>query len=155
MPAAPPAAPATAPAAPGLRPLATPPTGVIRSWVDGEPLPQLTASTRRGDGHHYLKVEDWRSGRPLVTLFVRDGETATVNLPAGSYRLKVAGGGRSWYGERHLFGTDTVCYSAREAFEFVVRTDADGNTEYTGTTVELYKQVNGNLYTTDIAVEDF
>lgn len=69
--------------------------------------------------------------------------------PLGTYELRYAAG-QTWYGTTHLFGPETSCSRADSQFEF--RETPDG---YSGYTVELFLQVNGNLRTRTLAREDF
>ena len=81
-----------------------------------------------------------------MTIFIRNGETASdMDVPTGTYELRYASGD-SWYGETDLFGPSTSYSKAESFFTF-------GNGS--GYTVELYKQVNGNLHTNSIDKDDF
>ena len=72
-----------------------------------------------------------------------------VNLPVGSYTIKYASG-QDWYGPEYLFGKDTSYSKADQVFSF----QFDGY-QYNGYTVELIKQVNGNLQTNSIGQDQF
>jgi hypothetical protein len=65
------------------------------------------------------------------------------------YHFKFATG-HEWYGERFLFGPDTVYSVADKPLIFSV----DGD-DVVGHTLELVKQVNGNLGETQIGAADF
>ena len=55
----------------------------------------------------YAKI--YTSGGDLVVcLFMNPGDTASVNLPAGDYCIRVAYGDGDWYGEKDMFGDDGV-----------------------------------------------
>ncbi len=122
-----------------------------RYWTrsEGEQLAPLKIATAGGSPNYFIKVVDWERGTPILTVFIRSGQTVNVNVPLGSYRLKYASG-TEWYGQKHLFGPDTAYGRAQDRFDFAV----EGN-QVSGYTVELIKQVGGNLRTADIRPEDF
>ena len=81
-----------------------------------------------------------------MVVFIRNGETATrLQVPAGTYEVRYASG-ETWYGDTHLFGPTTSYSKAGSLFSF-----GGGD----GYTLELYKQLNGNLHTNTIRPEDF
>ncbi len=80
---------------------------------------------------------------------MRSGQTADVRIPTGVYELRYAAG-ENWYGEEWLFGPGTVYRRADEQLDF----HTEGDT-VAGFTVELIKQVNGNLGETPIKPSDF
>lgn len=129
-----------------------PRTGQIRSLGQHDrqgvlaPLKIVTAS--KGT-NYYIKLVDAETRRPILVLFIRSGDTASVRVPVGMYHFKFATG-HEWYGERFLFGPDTVYSVADKSLIFSV----DGD-DVVGHTLELVKQVNGNLGETQIAAADF
>jgi hypothetical protein len=129
-----------------------PTTGFSKKWFLDSPLPQLTIITRSGDGNHFIKLENALRD-PVITLFVRDGERATVNIPAGVYTMKSASGTK-WYGERFLFGPESDCSVARKLFEFTVD-ETDKVSTYTDETIELFTQPSGNLDLKKISIQEF
>ena len=138
---------------PARQAIPLPQTGMLRRWFAGSPLPEFRFVTRAGDGNHYMKIEDWTTRQPIATLFAKDGDSVTIHLPPGIYRVKCAEGS-VWYGPEFLFGPSTSCYVADKAFSFEVRPDDSGES-YDVRTVELFKQVSGNLNTSSIPVDDF
>lgn len=122
-----------------------------RHWshYEGEVLAPLRISTAGGSPNHFVKVVEWDTGAPILTVFIRSGQTVQVQVPLGSYRLKYAAGSE-WYGERHLFGPDTSYARAESRFDFTVERN-----QVSGFRVELIKQVGGNLKTANIRPEDF
>ncbi|MDB5825660.1 MAG: hypothetical protein JWR21_4364 [Herminiimonas sp.] len=54
--------------------------------------------------HHIVELTDDSSGTPVLSVFVRNGEVATIKVPLGTYKVNMAKGSR-WYGETKLFGT--------------------------------------------------
>ena len=85
-----------------------PATGVMTGSNTGEGITFLTS---KGDGSYYVKFEKLtgtdlnEAGQIELTAFINDGQTLTVYLPVGNYKLKYATG-MSWYGEEELFGPD-------------------------------------------------
>ena len=76
---------------------------------------------------------------PVLTVFVRGGQSVNVKVPLGQMKMRYAVGSE-WYGERYLFGPETSYAEADSEFEFKVEGD-----QITGYTVELFLQRNGNL----------
>jgi hypothetical protein len=145
---------AVAPAVPAFNePLAPlPVTGKIRAlWKTNSRtvLAPLRVVTAPGSLNYYVKIVNWESHSPKLVFFVRSGETASVRVPIGVYELRFAAG-EKWYGEEYLFGPDTAYGKADERFEFRVEDE-----KVSGFTVELIKQINGNLKETAIRPTDF
>lgn len=127
-----------------------------------EPLP-LTGDTDTPDlqgvaplqikvsqGNHYLiKIEDAYSHVPLASFFIRSGETLNTKVPVGSYVIKYAYG-QQWYGLDHFFGAGTAYAKADDVFNFTFT----GN-GYSGHTIELILQSDGNLETSNISPSQF
>jgi len=102
--------------------------------------------TRTADEHYLVKLSTWSGDHDVLTMFVRSGQTAETQVPLGFYRIKYASG-RTWYGLRYLFGPETSYAVASHRFDF--------STEGRGYTVQLYKQLNGNLKTRTIKASDW
>jgi hypothetical protein len=86
-----------------------PPTGVLealKSPADGivAPLEIVTAS---GGPSYYINLVELSTRSVALTVFVRSGEKATVEVPLGDYELHYAQG-RRWFGGSKLFGPRTV-----------------------------------------------
>lgn len=114
-----------------------------------EAVAPLTISTRQGTGHYFVKIVDWATDTPVMTVFVRSGHSVNIKVPLGSYKIKYAAGSQ-WYGETYLFGPDTSYSMADKRFDF----EEIGN-HVSGFTVELFLQPNGNLETKRIRPKDF
>lgn len=84
-----------------------------------------------------------------MTVFVRSGMTANVDVPLGNYEFRYAAGD-TWYGYEHLFGPATGYSKADKLFDF-----RDTGYEVSGYTVTLYKVPNGNLHTSSIRANEF
>ena len=127
-----------------------PENGAWWKYRDEEHVAPLRIETRwSGSHHYYVKVHDRTTGSPVLTVFVRGGQTAEVKVPVGTHGLKYATG-TTWYGREHLFGPDTKYSKASQPFEF-------NSTGYqvSGYTVQLYRQRDGNLHTYDIDKDEF
>lgn len=114
-----------------------------------EAVAPLTIKTVSNGNHYFVKIVDWYTNRIMATCFVCSGLQATINLPLGSYKIKYATGD-TWYGEKHLFGSNTSYNEAEKRFDIEVK--GDYVTTYT---VELFLQPNGNLHTKTISTDDW
>jgi DnaJ domain len=137
-----------------------PATGIIRALWGSSPAPSsfvadaallapLRVVTAAGSPNYYVKVVDWERHVARLVFFVRSGQSVTVSVPTGAYELRYAAG-EKWYGEEYLFGPETMYRRADEQFDF----RAEGE-KVSGFTVELIKQINGNLRETPIKPSDF
>ena len=127
--------------------LVLPRTGQL--WGKDTPLAPLKVTTRDATYAYYVKLVPVGGREAVAEYFIRPGERLDALAPLGSYELRYAAG-QVWYGTTHLFGPDTACSRAESTFDF--RELSDG---YSGYTVELFLQVNGNLRTERLAPEDF
>lgn len=107
---------------------------------------QLTAPS---DGNNYLIKMENRHTYASYQFFVRSGDVLETKVPIGMYTIKYAYG-KNWYGSQSLFGTETAYVQLNESFDF----SFDGY-NYNGYTVELIKQLNGNLKSNPIGSEQF
>ena len=123
-------------------------SGHEKTYYDSSPLAPLTIKTSAGS-HYFVKVVEWYSDKVFLTFFVRGGESVETLLPLGSYKIKYASG-LKWYGEKYLFGPNTVYSFADKRLDFIQDTRG-----YSGYTIELIKQLNGNLHTKDILPEQW
>ena len=67
-----------------------------------------------------------------------------IKVPTGLYEIKYATG-HKWYGENYLFGPETNYSKADSVFNFTY-----DDYQYSGYTVELIMQQNGNLRTSGL-----
>lgn len=133
-------------------PMPYPPTGQIRALWTRRPqneLAPLKVVTPVNGPYYYVKLVNVQTGKPTLILFIRSGETAAVEVPIGRYDFRYAAG-EKWYGEEFLFGPQTSYSRADEQLVFRIAGD-----QVLGHTIELIKQVNGNLRETAIAPSDF
>jgi hypothetical protein len=129
--------------------LPLPPNGTTKRYHAGLGVAPLEVVTRDLERHFLVKVAQWDSNAIVATMFVRAGQSATTNLPLGSYRIKYATG-KVWYGEEYLFGKSTLYHRADSRFDFQKK-----GTQAVGYTIELFLQTDGNLRTTDLDPEDW
>jgi hypothetical protein len=101
------------------------------------------------DVDYFVKLVDARTGADAVGIYVNGGRTIKVPVPLGSYEMRYAAG-KTWYGSKALFGTETNYAKADSRFDFRME-----NGGYSGYTVELILQTNGNLRTSTIKAEQF
>lgn len=89
-----------------------PATSILTGAASGV---KISLVSNFGDGAHYVLFEKIKSdditekGTPVLGVYIRNGDSFTVNLPEGYYKVKIALGA-TWYGLDYLFGTDgTYC----------------------------------------------
>lgn len=131
--------------------LATPTTGIIERYDSTESLAPLEIHTRRGSGNYYVKISRIVGNRLILsrTAFIRDGETLETTVPLGNYEIRYAIGD-NWYGTNRHFGKSTSYAKADDVFSF-----QETSRGYSGFTVELHRQINGNLETDPLTAEEF
>ncbi len=111
----------------------------------GKGVAPLNIKTSSVGGYHYfVKLVDMATNQELASYFIRSGGVVDIDVPVGTYEIKYATG-RQWYGTSYLFGPETVYSKADSTFTF----SFDGY-QYSGYTVELIMQQNGNLRTSGI-----
>lgn len=123
--------------------------GALNRYVTDEAIAPLKIVTRESGYHYFAKIVDWYTNRLICTVFIRSGQTVSLDLPLGAYKLKYAAGSQ-WYGTKFLFGPETAYSVADKQFDFAVRGD-----HVSGYTVELFLQPHGNLKTNRISAEEF
>lgn len=133
-----PSSPTSAPAfAQPVLPL--PRNGALNRFSAREALAPLEIRTRGAEHNYFIKLVDSATDAPVLTVFVRGGQSVELKVPLGTVKMRYAVGSE-WYGERFLFGPRTSYAQADSEFEFAVH----GN-QISGYTVELFLQPNGNL----------
>lgn len=126
-----------------------PPNGDETKYHNKSELAPLTVITQKDTYNHFIKVVDWNTSEVIKTIFIRAGKSIETDLPLGTYEIKYASG-EKWYGEKYLFGPETIYSKADKKFEFVESLDG-----YSGYTIELILQSDGNLRTKKIAPEQW
>jgi hypothetical protein len=99
--------------------------------------------------HYFIKVVDAYTEERVLTLFIRSGQTANVEVPTGTYRLKYAVGD-TWYGQEHKFGPEKRYFEAENTFTFEIV-----GQRVRGHRIELILQQGGNLSTKSIPQKEF
>lgn len=128
-------------------------TGVVkRAKKAVAPLKIITA-----EGYNYfVKLVDMNN-QTVMTMYIVGGEPFETKAPLGAFKIRYVAG-HIWYGEedRRFFGKppNTIGSKADELFEFSVQ-QSETETIYSGHTIELILQTNGNLRVTPISVKDF
>lgn len=119
-----------------------PMTGAVRWFIPapvngvGDVAP-LTITGFADAGHHVVvKLDTWAAHAPVAMIPIRGGETVTLQVPLGRYRISYAPDA-SWQGEFKLQGE---AQEGIEPLEFY-RT---GN-QLMGHRIELNGRINGNL----------
>jgi hypothetical protein len=105
--------------------------------------------TGKSGSHCLVKLYDFYTQKPIMTVFVYDKATVQVKIPLGTYELKYATG-EKWYGYDYLFGPTTVYQKAEKKLEFF----ASGN-QQKGHRVTLHPVPQGNLPTSTIKASQF
>jgi len=126
-----------------------PSNGAIQVFSTKSRVAPLKIKTTLG-ANYLIKLVSLYSQEPVMTVFIRGGNTITTKVPLGSYTIKYASGNSKWYGYKRLFGKQTQYSKADTTFTFE-------NTGYqiTGYTISLYRVSNGNLSTSSINPSDF
>lgn len=121
-------------------------TGVILPLQSPGLAPLLVKASP--DAHHYVKLYS-PDGEELMSMFIEAGESFEVDVPLGTYDLKLAFGD-VWYGTEHLFGPDTGYEKLTDPLVFGV---SDGY--YDGHKIYFQKIRGGNLDTETISADEF
>jgi hypothetical protein len=130
-----------------------PPNGFAEWYTNASRPTKLTIKTSSRNNHHYIKLVGVSTAQPILTIFVRSGQTAEIPVPFGTYQFRYATG-KNWYGKEILFGPDTEYYQTADANEFTSRIN-NGRSEYTHLTIELIEQIGGNLETSEIRPDEW
>lgn len=96
-----------------------------------------------------VKLEDASTGKMVLTIFVRGGDTTLVHVPLGTYIVKYAFG-ETWYGDKELFGPMTKYSKAERTLVFQKEGD-----QFTGYFLTLSTPAKGNLKASGIKPDEF
>lgn len=84
-----------------------PATGVMSGANSGQPI-AVTTSAELGDLHltfYQISGTDLaEEGSVVLTVYIHAGDSLTIHLPAGNYKM-IQGTGDTWYGPEKSFGT--------------------------------------------------
>jgi len=142
------AQPRLSPQVPAPTPETFPATGTVERFTRKPGLAPLTIITSAGS-NYYVKLFNTASNENVLAVYVVGGYPISIQAPLGSYELRYACG-TTWCGSQDLFGPQTTCSRADSTFTFAET--ADG---YTGYTVQLIMQQNGNLSTSSLNKANF
>lgn len=124
---------------------ALPTTGSNNASTNKGVAPLRIKTSSAGGYHYFVKIVNTANNSPLGSYFIRSGGVLNINVPLGTYEIRYASG-RKWYGTDYLFGPETTYNKADSLFTF-----SFNGYQYSGYTVELIMQQNGNLSTSGIA----
>lgn len=140
----------TPPAAPAFNaPIVPISQGIQGLFTSGYLVAPLSISTPHGNEKYFVKIVDAVTEAPAMTVFIYGGQTFELKVPLGQYKVKYATG-ENWYGESLLFGPSTSFNEAETTFFF-----HDDGYQINGYSLELIKQINGNLHTKGINRNQF
>ena len=106
--------------------------------------------TPSGDDYYYVVLSESTNTRlKVISVLVHPGKKVEIDVPLGNYKMFYATG-EKWYGRTALFGEATRYYKANDILRFY----ADGDS-IMGHTIELIKQVGGNLETMGVNEDEF
>lgn len=123
--------------------------GVQQVFVGSKRIAPLEIDTPSGAESYYVKLVDASTGASVMTLYIHGGQAFETTIPTGTYRVRYATG-QTWYGAEHLFGPQTSYSEATKDFAFT--TDANGVSGYT---IQLIRQLGGNLHVRSISADSF
>jgi hypothetical protein len=103
----------------------------------------------KGKSNYYIKILEEKTSKQVLTIFIRAGESASVDIPLGRYKIRYATGSQ-WYGEKHLFGANGLYKEASQISDFRLEEN-----KAVAQVLELYPHVNGNLTSKSISDKDF
>ena len=129
-----------------LKELNLPQTGGGHVYFGAERLVGgFSVKTKSGSQNYLIKLEDYFTNAKKAEFFIRGGDTFGIDVPAGTYRIKMASG-KKWYGMKHLFGSRTAYSKANDSFPISYGDQW---------TVELIPQRDGNLKDIPIGADEF
>lgn len=119
-----------------------PPTGEVQWFIpvnggnDMAPL-SITGSSDVGR-NTVVRLDVWETHAPVAMIPIRGGETATLQIPLGRYRLTYASNA-SWQGQSKLLGETKEVVVPLEFYRI--------NNQLMGQHIDLNGRINGNLPT--------
>lgn len=73
-----------------------PENGTIAKYYSAAANSPLKITTSSGPVHYYVKLARWGSKEPVLTVFIKSGQTVDLHVPSGTYEIKYAAG-EKWY----------------------------------------------------------
>lgn len=123
--------------------------GTTVAYFEGDAIAPFKIITKPQELFYFIKVVEWESKLPVLTIFIHSGQDVDILLPAGSYEIRFASG-KEWYGEEHLFGPGTKYEKADQKFDFTI-----SGRQIHGYTLQLIDQQGGNLRKVKMKADDF
>jgi hypothetical protein len=121
---------------------------ILYDYTGNTPLAPFTVVTSPGQDY-YVKLVYEGTSSAAIGIYVQGGISNEVLVPLGRYEMRYAAG-TTWYGLADLFGPDTVYAKALDVLDF--REEAN---QYSGYTIELILQEDGNLDTQPLGPGEF
>ena len=89
-------------------------------YCSSKDTPSTFTVRNGGKVNYYMKFVKAGTNTKVITFFVRPNCTATIDMPAGNLELRYAYApyGSHWYGERYLFGDDTLYAKDEDYYDF-------------------------------------
>lgn len=125
-----------------------PNNGEMRVYTSKQRIAPLEIETAYGT-NYFVKIVNSTNQHTALTIFVRGGNTVSIEVPLGTYEIKYAAG-EKWYGETYLFGPKTAYSKADKLFAF-----KDDGYQVSGYMIKLFNVSNGNLSTSQINAAQF
>lgn len=123
---------------------ALPPNGTVVYLKNDLPISSRAPFKLHGDrdgNHCLLRIDDWQTNSPVLSIFVRSGEVAETSVPIGQYRATIFCGsawlGVKWFGQHG---------AGQQVMSPLVFTRTSNGT-LLGKTIDLTRRVGGNLPT--------
>lgn len=123
---------------------ALPPNGTVvylKNDLPGSSRAPFQLLGDRDGSHCLLRIDEWQTNSPVLSIFVRSGEVADASIPIGQYRGKIFCGtawfGTKWFGQ-HSAGVEVIT-------PLVFTRTSNGTLQ--GKTIDLTRRVGGNLPT--------
>lgn len=116
--------------------------GVLQ-WPSTPGVAPLGIKTEYGNDY-YVKLVDM-GGRTIMTMYIEGGRYFEGKVPLGTFEMRYAAG-KTWYGTKYHFGPETVYAKADKQLKFT-----SNSSGYSGYTVELILQRDGNLSTSPMS----
>ena len=113
--------------------------GLNRVYSTAPRLAPLRITTPSGRTSFFVKLVDAATDEPIMTMFIRGGQTFETRVPLGSMQMRYASGAH-WEDEDTLFGPETVYKRAERRLDFV----RESNGRVFGQIVELIGQAEGS-----------
>lgn len=127
-----------------------PPNGDVTKYTYKRHEAPFEVVTPLGYEYYYIVLSESTNSRlKVISVLIHPGSRIEIEVPLGKYKMFYATG-EKWYGRTALFGEETKYYQADDILRFY----ADGDS-IMGHTIELIKQVGGNLETMGINEDDF